>query len=105
MVLAFTVIAHDEHTGQAAGRSSVSGVTCKKSVDQQALQMAQDALTARRLSSVTLNWQNQLEALLNNAEITSVQFTSDNGAEVVEVTFAYQRAEVAYLPSGTRITF
>jgi len=105
MALAFTVTAHDEHTGQAAGRNSVSGITCKKSVDQQALQMTQDALTARRLSSVTLNWQNQLEVLMDNAEITSVQFTSDNGAQVVEVTFAYQKAEVAYLPSRTRITF
>jgi len=103
--LVFTVNAHDEHTGQASGRSSVSGITCKKSVDQQTLQMTQDALTDRRLASVTLNWQNQMEVLLSNAEISSVQFTSDNGAQVVEVTFAYQRAEVVHLPSGTRITF
>lgn len=81
------------------------GITCKKPVDQLALQLAQDALTDRRLSSVTLNWQNQLEASLNSAEISSVLFTPDNGTQVVEVTFLYQRAEIVHLPSGTRVAF
>lgn len=103
--LLFTVNAHDEHTGLGMGRNSVSAITCKKPVDQQAMQMMQDALTARRLSNVTLNWQNQLEVLLNNAEITSVQFTSDNDAQVVEVAFTYQKAEIVHTPSGTRVTF
>lgn len=103
--LVFTVSAHDVHTGQGIGRNAVSAITCKKSVDQQALQLMQDALTGRRLSGVTLSCKNQLEVRLNNADITGVQFASDNDAQVVEVTFAYQKAEIVHLPSGTRITF
>lgn len=65
----------------------------------------EDALTDRHLASVTLNWQGQLEASLSNADISSIQFTSDNGTPVAEITFSYQKAEIAYLPSGTRVTF
>ena len=95
----------DEHTGMGVGRSSASGITCKMPVDQLALQLSEDALRGRHLGSVKLNWQNQLEVSLTNAEISSVQFTSDNGTQVVEVTFAYQKAEVVHSPSGTRVTF
>ena len=97
--------ARDASTGRATGRTSTSGITCKRPVDQLALQLMEDALTGRRISSVTLNWQNQLEAVLTNAEISSVQFTSDNEAESVEITYSYQKAEIVHLPSGTRGMF
>jgi hypothetical protein len=103
----------DEHTGvgsvvQGAGAgkmSSTGGITCKMPVDQLVMQLSEDALRARRLSSEKLNWQNQLEVSMTNVEISSVLFTSDNGSQVVEVTFTSQKAEVVYLPSGTRVTF
>ena len=95
----------DAATGKASGRSSASGITCKRSVDQLALQFAQDAMNARRLQNARLSWQNQLEVVLNDAEISSVQFTSDNGTQVVEITFSYQRAEVIHVPSGTKVLF
>jgi type VI protein secretion system component Hcp len=95
----------DAATGRASGRSSASGITCKRSVDQLALQFAQDAMNGRRLQNVRLSWQNQLEVVLNDAEISSVQFTSDNGSQVVEITFSYQKAEVVYVPSGTKVLF
>lgn len=95
----------DEHAGMGRGRSSVSGITCKMPVDKLALQLSQDALTGRRLGNVKLNLQNQLEVSLTNAEISSVQFTSDNDTPVVEITFAYQKAEVVHSPSGTEISF
>jgi hypothetical protein len=95
----------DAATGKASGRSSASGITCKRSVDQLALQLAQDAMNARRLQNVRLSWQNQLELVLNDAEISTVQFTSDNGSQVVEITFSCQRAEVVHVPSGTKILF
>jgi type VI protein secretion system component Hcp len=93
-------------TGKSVGRASASGITCKRAVDQLALQLFQDDRTNRRLGSVTLNWQNQLEVVLTNAEVSSIQFTSDTGdQQVVEITFAYQKAEVVHLPSNTRVTF
>jgi type VI protein secretion system component Hcp len=95
----------DEHAGMGVGRPSVSGITCKMPVGQLALQLAHDALTGRRLGNVTLNLQNKLEVSLTNAEISSVQFTSDNDTPIVEVTFAYQKAEVVHLPSGTDVKF
>ncbi len=98
-------VAHDDRTGRATGRASLSGVTCKRTVDQLALQLLEDASTGRRLSSVTLNLQNQLDVSLTNAEITSVQFASDNDTEAVEITYSYQKAEIVHLPSGTRVMF
>lgn len=96
----------DAATGKAMGRASASGITCKRPVDQLALQLFQDDATGRRLGNVTLNWQNQLEVLLTNAEVSTMQFAPDTGGQqVVEITFAYQRAEVVYLPSNTRVTF
>lgn len=103
----------DEHTGvgsvvQGAGAgkmSSTGGITCKMPVDQLVMQLSEDALKARHLSSEKLNWQNQLEVSMTNVEISTVLFTSDNGSQVVEVTFTCQRAEVVHLPSGTRVTF
>ncbi|HEV3252836.1 MAG TPA: hypothetical protein VG033_00405 [Candidatus Acidoferrales bacterium] len=103
----------DEHTGvgsvvQGAGAgkmSSTGGIICKMPVDQLVMQLSEDALKARHLSSEKLNWQNQLEVSMTNVEISSVLFTSDNGSQVVEVTFTSQKAEVVYLPSGTRVTF
>ena len=70
-----------------------------------ALQLAQDAMERRNLSLVTLNWQSQLEVPLKNAEIMSVQFRSDNGTEIVEITYSCHKAEVVHLPSGTHISF
>ena len=95
----------DGATGQASGRSSTSGITCTRSVDQLALQFTQDAMSARRLQNVKLSWQNQLKVVLSDAEISGVQFTSDNGSQVVEITFAYQRAEIVHVPSGTKVLF
>ena len=91
------------HTG--LGRGSSGGITCKRSVDQLAVQLSQDALTRHRIPNVTLSWQNQLDVALSNPEITSVQFTSDNGNQSVEITYSYQRADVTYVPTGTRVTF
>jgi type VI protein secretion system component Hcp len=95
----------DEHTGMGLGRSSVSEITCRMPVDKLALQLSEDALRGRHLGSVTLNLQNKLEVSLTNAEVSSVQFTSDNDTPVVEITFSYQKAEVVHLPSGTEVKF
>ena len=94
----------DGASGRGIGRSSVSGITCKKPVDQSAMQLAQDAVTGRRLPSVKLTWQNQLEVQLENAAITTVQFTTDNGSQIVEISFSYQKAEISHPSSGTKIT-
>jgi len=104
--LLFTVSSpHDSATGQAAGRTSVSGITCKRSVDSQSMQFTQDALTNRALSTLTLSWEGQLEVTLSDAAVSSVQFMSDSGAQVVDVTFAYRKVEIAHLPSNMHVSF
>lgn len=95
----------DPNSGQATQRASASAIVCKRPVDQLALQLSQDAMERRGFSIVRLKWQNQLEASLKNAEILSVQFASDNGMEIVEITYSCQTAEIAHLPSGTKISF
>lgn len=103
--LKFSATAERMGIGQAAGRTSVSGITCRLPVDQVAMQLLQDALTARRLPSVTLSCQNELDASLTNAEISEVAFSGENGAEVVEATFSAQRVEVLHRPSGSKASF
>jgi Type VI secretion system effector, Hcp len=103
--LQFSVNAPREGAGAGTAKSSMTGITCRRPVDQVAMQLMEDAMTNRRLASVTLNWQNQLMATLTNADVTSVLFTSENGSQVVEVNFAYQKAEILHAPSGTRVTF
>lgn len=91
-------------SGKGIGRSSVSSITCKKAVDQSAMQLVQDAVTGRRLATVRLTSQNQLEVQLENAEITTIQFTTENGSQVVEISFSSQKAEISHPSSGTKIS-
>jgi len=101
LALKFSASSQRSATGMAAGRTSISGVTCKMSVNQMAMELMQDALTARRLPSVMLSFQNELEVSLSDAEVSEVLFTWENGVEVVEATFSAQRIEVTHRPSGT----
>ncbi len=103
--LIFSVSSRDSATGHAPGRETISGITCRMPIDQLALQLTEDALTARRLPDVELGYQNYLQVLLTNAEVSSVQFASDNGTEVAEVTFTAQKLEITHLPSKTRVSF
>ncbi|HKS82550.1 MAG TPA: type VI secretion system tube protein Hcp [Candidatus Acidoferrales bacterium] len=101
----FSVSSTDAATGKATGRISSSGIICKMPVDKQALEFVEFAATGRRLANTTLNWQNQLSVSLMDPEVSSVLFTWDGTSQVVEVTFAYRRAEATYQPSGTHVTF
>ena len=101
--LEFSVSVRDSATGKAMGRASTSPIVCRKAADQLAVELTQEAVTARRIPSLTLSWQNQIAVKLTDAEITGVQFKIDNGAEIVEVTFAYQKVELEHTPSGTRV--
>jgi type VI protein secretion system component Hcp len=103
--LLFSITMRDNATGLASGHASTSGITCRMPVDQQAMQLAQDSLNGRRMSSLRLTCQNELEATLSNAEISEVQFTSEGNSPVVNVTFVAQRVELTHTPSGARITF
>lgn len=103
--LLFSITSREDATGKAAGRPSTSGITCRMPVGQQAMQLTQDALDGRHTSAVKLDSQNQLEATLNNVEISSVQFTTDGGSQVVDVTFIAQKVEITHVPSGARVTF
>ena len=96
--------ARDGVGGKGIGRSSVSSITCKKAVDQSAMQLVQDAVTGRRLATVRLTSQSQLEVQLENAEITTIQFTTENGSQVVEISFSSQKAEISHPSSGTKIS-
>jgi len=99
--LEFSVSVRDQVTGKATGRASTTPIVCRKAADQAAVQLLEEAVTARRIPNLTLSWQNQIAVKLTEAEVTSVQFKVDNGAEVVEITFAYQKVEVEHTPSGT----
>ena len=50
-----------------------------------------------------MSWQNQIAVKLTEAEVTGVQFKVENGAEMVEVTFAYQKVELEHTPSGAHV--
>jgi len=101
--LEFSVSVRDAATGKAMGRASTTPIVCRKAADQMAVQLMEEAVTARRIANLTLSWQNQIAVKLTEAEVTGVQFKVDNGAEIVEVTFAYQKVEVEHTPTGTRV--
>lgn len=101
--LEFSVGVRDAMTGKAMGRASTTPIVCRKAADQMAVQLMEEAVTARRIANLTLSWQNQIAVKLTEAEVTGVQFKLDNGAEIGEVTFAYQKVEVEHTPSGTRV--
>jgi hypothetical protein len=69
------------------------------------MELTENALSGKRMGDVTLNSQNLLVATLTNAGLASVVFTAEGGAQVVDVTFDYERAEVEHVPSGMRVTF
>ena len=101
--LEFSVSVRDAVTGKAMGRASTSPIVCRKAADQVAVQLIEAAATARRIANLTLSWQNQIAVKLSEAEVTGVQFKVDNGAEIVEITFAYQKVELEHTPSGTHV--
>jgi type VI protein secretion system component Hcp len=100
--LEFSVSVRDA-TGKAMGRASTSPIVCRKAADQVAVQLIEEAATGRRIANLTLSWQNQIAVKLTEAEVTGVQFKVDNGAEIVEITFAYQKVELEHTPSGTHV--
>jgi hypothetical protein len=101
--LEFSVSVRDAVTGKTMGRASTSPIVCRKAADQVAVQLIEEAATPRRIASLTLSWQNQIAVKLTEAEVTGVQFKVENGAEMVEVTFAYQKVELEHTPSGTHV--
>jgi len=102
-VLEFSVNTRDTASGRPMGRASTSPIVCRKPADQVAVQLMEEAMTGRRIANITLN-QNQVVIKLADAEVTSVQFKADNnGGQIVEVTFAYQKAEIEHQASGTRV--
>jgi type VI protein secretion system component Hcp len=101
--LEFSVSVRDAATGRPMGRASTSPIVCRKPADQVAVQLTEEAVTGRRIANITLN-QNQVVIRLADAEVTNVQFKADNnGAQIVEATFAYQKAEIEHPASGTRV--
>ena len=103
--LIVSITSGEDATGKGVGRASTSGVTCRMSVDQQAMQLAQGAVSRRRISGVRLTCQNQLEATLTNAYVSQAQFATHNGSQDVEITFLAERVELTHTPSGARVTF
>ena len=101
--LEFSVSLRDAVTGKAILRASTSPIVCRKAADQVAVQLIEEAAAARRIASLTLSWQNQIAVKLIEPEVTGVQFKVENGAEIVEVTFAYQKVELEHTPSGTHV--
>jgi hypothetical protein len=92
-------------TGAGARRVTVPVITCRRTVDQESMELLEDAATNKRLAGVTLNWQGVLVATLSNADVSSVTFTSDGSGQVVEISFASEKAEISQSPSGVRVTF
>jgi len=92
-------------TGAGARRVTVPVITCRRTVDQESMELLQDAATNKRMAGVTLNWQGVLVATLSNAEVSSVTFTSDGSVQIVEISFASEKAEISQSPSGVRVTF
>ena len=103
--LQFSVKSGADPTGRAGGRTSVSEITCVRPADQTSVQLVQDAVTHRRLPTITLTWHNQIEVTLTNSEISNLQFITDNGNQVVQATFSYQKGEIAHAASGTKTAF
>jgi hypothetical protein len=101
--LDFSVSVRDAVTGKTMGRASTSPIVCRKAADQVAVQLIEEAATPRCIASLTLSWQNQIAVKLTEAEVTGVQFKVENGAEMVEVTFAYQKVELEHTPTGTHV--
>jgi hypothetical protein len=88
--------------GGAAGKTNISAVTCVRLVDQIAVESVENA-TTHKLLNVTLTWSNQITAVLANAEVSSVQFTTINNQEVAEIAFNFQRMELSHTPSNTHV--
>ena len=91
--------------GAGAHRTTVTPITCHRTVDQGTMQFVQDALTERRLPTVTLSWQGTLLITLSNAEVSNVTFSSDNSGQIAAITFAAERAEIVHAPSGDKVTY
>lgn len=101
--LEFSVSVRDAATGRLMGKASTSLIICRKPADQVAVQLTEEAVTGRRIPNITLN-QNQVVIELADAEVTNVQFKADNhGAQIVEVTFAFQKIEIEHPASGTHV--
>jgi hypothetical protein len=99
--LLFTV-SSPTSAGGAAGRPNISALTCVRGVDQVAVEDVENATTHKALN-VTLTWSNQITAVLTNAEVSSVQFTTINNQEVAEIAYNFQRMELSHTPSNTHI--
>jgi type VI protein secretion system component Hcp len=91
--------------GAGAHRTTVTPITCRRTVDQETMEFLQDATTGKRLASVTLSWQGTLTVTLTNADISSVTFAYDTTGQIVEIAFASERAEIVHSPSGTKVTY
>lgn len=89
-------------TGQASGKTNITALTCVRLVDQIAVENVENALT-HKLVNVTLTWSNQITAVLTNAEVSSVQFTTVNNQEVAEIAFNFQRMELSHTPTNTHV--
>jgi hypothetical protein len=101
--LEFSVSVRDAATGKAMGRAATSPIVCRKAADQVADRGGGNGAAYWRIANLTLSWQNQIAVKLTEAEVTGVQFKVDNGAEIVEITFAYQKVELEHTPSGTHV--
>jgi hypothetical protein len=101
--LEFSVSGARDLGGRPMGRASTSPIVCRKAADQAAVQLVEEVATGRRIANIALSWQNQVIVKLADAEVTSVQFKVDNGAQIVEVTFASQKVEIEHPASGTRV--
>jgi len=89
--------------GRPGGRTQVDGITCVMPVNQESLQLIDDAITGKRMASAILTWQNVISVTLTNAFVSSVQFTADGSQPVARVTFLFTKMDLQG-PGGTRIT-
>jgi len=78
-------------------------ITCRRTVDQESMALLQDAMTNRRMPSITLSLQGSLVIALTNADVSNVTFTADNGAQIVEIAFVSERWEITHAPSGSKV--
>ena len=100
--LLFTVASPTDSANRAAGKTSISALTCVRPVDQVAVENVENAMT-HKLLNVTLTWSNQITAVLTNAEVSSVQFTTISNQEVAEIAYNFQRLELTHGPSNTHV--
>jgi len=103
--LTFAIKPVDEHTGRPGSRVTLNDLTCVAIMNSSTMQLAQDAATGRHLPSVTLTSKSQTEVVLLNAEVSNYQLSYENGAQVIRVTFSFQRGEFTYLATGTKFAF